>query len=122
MWGAVLVHSGYRSDEVNAAVGGAVGSQHRLGFAADFTLLDMESGGDLFQVAKWIALSIQFDQLILEFIEPDGRSGGWIHYSLIDESAEPNRSNRKEILAAKRNKFGHKYYEAISIKEIPTAE
>lgn len=68
----VIVTSGYRSTLVNAAVGGAPGSQHRLGEAADFTV----SGASNIEVCRFIAETLPFDQLIYEFGE-----SGWIHCS-----------------------------------------
>lgn len=64
------ITSGYRSEAVNAAVGGAAGSQHRYGLAADFVAPEF---GDPYAVAKAIAASgIRFRQVILEF-------GRWVH-------------------------------------------
>ena len=80
----INVSSGYRSPQVNAAVGGARNSQHLQGLAADFTA---PSFGSPIQIARAIAASnIQFDQLIQE--------GTWVHVSF---SANPRRS----VLTAK---------------------
>ena len=59
---AVRVTSGYRSPELNRAVGGASASQHVKGEAADITIEGV-SARDLYN--KIIALGIEFDQLIL---------------------------------------------------------
>lgn len=67
---AILVHSGYRSHEVNAAVGGAPNSDHCNGYAVDFVSAGMEN----YDAALAIQSSgIRFDQLILEY--------GWVHIS-----------------------------------------
>jgi hypothetical protein len=67
----IRVTSGYRAPAVNAIVGGAPGSAHTLGWAADFN----SPFGDPFAVCQAIAgSSIVFDQLILEF-------GVWTHIS-----------------------------------------
>lgn len=65
------VHSGFRSDKVNAAVGGAKTSAHRDGDACDFVCPGF---GSTFDVAVKIRDSgLAFDQLILEY--------GWVHIS-----------------------------------------
>jgi hypothetical protein len=67
----IRVLSGYRSGEVNKAVGGASGSQHMVGQAVDFVC---PSFGSPYEVAMQIANSdIQYDQLISE--------PGWVHIS-----------------------------------------
>lgn len=77
----MAVHSGYRSQEVNDAVGGSLTSQHRYGLAVDFTC---EAFGSPFEVCKAIEASpIQFDQLIHEY-------GQWVHISFVRR--EPRRS------------------------------
>jgi len=80
----VIISSGYRAPQVNAAVGGARDSQHILGLAADFIAPFF---GTPLQVARAIVASrITFDQLIQE--------GTWVHISF---SAKPRRS----VLTAK---------------------
>jgi hypothetical protein len=75
-WGRIKVNSGYRSAEVNAAVGGSLRSQHLHGEAADIVPLD----ADIYEVFQWIRdeSGIDYGQLILE------KKGGayWIHISL----------------------------------------
>ena len=58
----VRVGSGYRSPELNRAVGGVAASQHVKGEAADIAI-DGVSARDLFN--RIVALGIEFDQLIL---------------------------------------------------------
>jgi len=66
----ILISSGYRSDAVNIAVGGAAGSQHRSGLAVDFTAPRF---GTVLQTAKAVAAcGVPFDQVIYEF-------GKWVH-------------------------------------------
>lgn len=68
----IVLSSGYRSPELNAAVGGTASSQHCQGLAADFTCAAF---GDPMDVARAIRDShIVFDQCILEF-------GRWVHLS-----------------------------------------
>lgn len=74
----ISVTSGYRSPEVNARVGGASSSQHTLGEAADIECPGV-STADL--ARKVISLRLPFDQLILEFHDPEVPTSGWVHVS-----------------------------------------
>lgn len=75
---AVIVHSGYRSPEVNAAVGGSPASQHCKGEAADFHV----EGFTVLEVAQWLQGSdVDYDQLILENFVPQQPYSGWVHCS-----------------------------------------
>lgn len=70
--------SGYRSHELNEAVGSKPTSQHVLGQAVDFEIPRFEN----IKIAHWIQQNLKFDQLILEFY--DGTpSGGWVHCSYV---------------------------------------
>ena len=85
----VIVNSGFRSKQVNDAVGSRDTSQHRLGCAADIRVPGMTPR----QVCELIIKSgIQYDQLIQEFYE-EGKPGGWVHIS-VPNTAEgrPRRS------------------------------
>lgn len=67
----ISVNSGYRSPEVNKAVGGAATSAHVLGYAVDFNCW---SCGSPLKVCRLIdASNLEFDQLIEE--------GTWVHIS-----------------------------------------
>lgn len=67
----ILVSSGYRSAQVNAAVGGVANSAHTQGWAVDFIAPDF---GDPLRICEAIAASkIEFDQVIQE--------GTWVHVS-----------------------------------------
>ena len=72
-FGPVVVTSGYRSPEVNKAIGGSATSDHCKGQAADFEVL----GKDNRELAIWIAENMQFTQLILEFYKPGVPDSGW---------------------------------------------
>lgn len=76
-FGPVVVSSGYRSPALNAAVGGSPTSQHLQGEAADIEV----PGVTNYALAKWIAESLSFDQLILEFYTPGKFASGWVHIS-----------------------------------------
>jgi hypothetical protein len=85
MWGKPIgVNSGYRSAELNRAVGGVKNSQHMRGEAADITTGTKENNRKLFDLI--VASDIPFDQLIEE---SDYR---WLHISYC------KGDNRKEVL------------------------
>lgn len=74
MWGKpIIVNSGYRCPELNAAVGGSATSQHMKGEAADITAGDPTKNKELFDMIAQSA--IPFDQLI------DEKNYRWIHVS-----------------------------------------
>ena len=86
--GVITLNSGYRSPDLNKAVGGSSKSQHCKGEAADFEMF----GVDNKELAKYIKNNLVFDQLILEFYNPDDPSSGWVHCSYSKEE------NRKQSL------------------------
>ena len=85
---AITVTSGYRSEELCEAIGSSKNSQHAKGEAADFEMF----GVDNKELAKYIKNNLVFDQLILEFYNPDDPSSGWVHCSYSKEE------NRKQSL------------------------
>jgi hypothetical protein len=76
-FGPVTVTSGYRSPEVNKAIGGSATSDHCFGFAADFEV----AGVDNKELARWAADNLKFKQLILEFYTKGVPDSGWVHVS-----------------------------------------
>jgi hypothetical protein len=89
----IIISSGYRSAELNKAIGGSLSSQHCSGEAID---IDMD-GTDITnaQIFNYIKENLNFDQMIWEFgtdTNPD-----WVHVSFAS-----NRSQRKQILVAKK--------------------
>jgi hypothetical protein len=89
----IIISSGYRSAELNKAIGGSLSSQHCSGEAID---IDMD-GTDITnaQIFNYIKDNLTFDQMIWEFgtdTNPD-----WVHVSFAS-----NRSQRKQILVAKK--------------------
>lgn len=81
----IKVTSGYRSPEVNKAVGGSKTSAHLYGYAVDF----IASGNTPYTIANVLAKGdLKFDQLIYE--------GTWVHISF-----DPKM--RREVLTAHRN-------------------
>ena len=70
----VVINSGFRSQAVNMAVGGAKNSQHTKGEAADIKCKDFPFAKKIY---AWIMDNLKFDQVILE------RKGNtvWVHVS-----------------------------------------
>jgi len=91
----ILINSGYRSREVNEAVGSRESSQHRVGCAADFRVPGMNPKEVCDAI---IASDIQFDQLIREFWD-ETRGGGWTHISVPNT---PNLTPRNQALIIDR--------------------
>lgn len=95
-FGPIKVTSGFRSVELNTAIGGSKTSQHCKGEAADFEAWAPEVSN--YEIAKWISENLEFDQLILEFPGPNPKDG-WVHASFT------RGTNRKQVLTAiKRGK------------------
>lgn len=86
-WGGpIFINSGYRSKELNEAVGGVETSQHRKGEAADCGVTDP------YALAKLVLrMKLPFDQLI---VYPD-----FLHISYKDDG-----ENRGQLLYNKRYK------------------
>lgn len=92
--GPMRINSGYRSPEVNRAVGGVTTSAHKEGLAADFVPVKVS----LHVAFDLIAASdIQYDQLI---IEPT-----WIHIGIANYGCTP----RRQKLMATRTPNGMTY-------------
>ena len=92
----IIVNSGYRSEEVNKAVGGSSTSAHLLGYAADI-IPDNGKNLEFFNFVKDYLLSnnIAFDQLINE--KPINGIPSWIHIGLRNNKGE----QRKQIFTIK---------------------
>ncbi len=89
MWGApIRVNSGFRCPQLNTAVGGAAGSQHTKGEAADITAGTTADNKKLFDMIVSAAErgEMEFDQLI------DESGYTWIHISY------RAAGNRRQIL------------------------
>ena len=63
----IIITSGFRSEELCEAIGSKKTSQHAKGQAVDFEI----AGVSNLQVAVWIEANCDFDQLILEFHNPE---------------------------------------------------
>ena len=80
-FGPIVISSGYRSPQVNVAIGGSIKSDHILGMAADIEA----PGLDNKQLALYIAKNFKYTQLILEFYTEGVPDSGWIHVSYDEE-------------------------------------
>jgi zinc D-Ala-D-Ala carboxypeptidase len=74
---SITPSSGYRSKELCNAIGSKATSQHAKGQAVDFEV----AGVSNLELAEWIRDNLEFDQLILEFHNPDDPNSGWVHCS-----------------------------------------
>lgn len=70
----VFISSGYRSEELNKAIGGSENSKHMTGLAADFECPAFGPPFEVFNELRKHRGELGYDQLILEF-PPDG----WVH-------------------------------------------
>ena len=88
----IIINSGYRSPQVNAAVGGAKGSNHLTGCAADIRVAGMEQALRYAVILLDISDESQedFDELLLER-SPKG--GYWLHFAV----RPPSQENRRKV-------------------------
>ena len=89
---SVTVNSGYRSPEINAAVGGSKTSDHCKGQAADIEIDGLPNP----ELAQWIMDNLDYTQLILEFYTQGQPNSGWVHVSY-----DPNNLKKQELTAIK---------------------
>ena len=88
----IIINSGYRSEEVNKAIGGVKGSNHLTGCAADIRVAGMEQA--LRYAVILLDISDQsredFDELLLE---RSPRGTYWLHFAV----RPPSQENRRKI-------------------------
>ena len=88
----IIINSGYRSEAVNKAVGGAKGSNHLTGCAADIRVAGMEQA--LRYAVILLDISDQsredFDELLLE---RSPRGTYWLHFAV----RPPSQENRRKV-------------------------
>lgn len=92
----IMISSGYRSKELNAAIGGSATSQHCSGEAIDIDMDGTPNGVTNRMVFDYIKDNLVFDQLIFEF--GDANNPDWVHVSY-----ESTGTQRKQILRATRS-------------------
>jgi len=96
----IRISSGYRSKELNTAIGGSLSSQHCQGEAID---IDMDGTTVTNkQIFDFVKANVNFDQMIWEFgtdANPD-----WVHVSYNSDGAQ-----RKQILKAVKAGGATKY-------------
>ena len=101
--GVTNITSGYRSPNLNAAIGGSTTSQHSNGEAADFHCPSIGNRA----LAEWIRDNLDFDQLILEF-PGENPWTGWVHCSY-----KRSGNNRKSVLTAVKQNGKTVYLQGI---------
>lgn len=84
----IRVSSGYRSPELNVAVGGSHRSQHTTGQALDLQGTNGVTNAEIFE---YIKDHLDFDQLIWEY--GDQQEPAWVHVSY------RYQNNRKQVFA-----------------------
>lgn len=89
----IHISSGYRSAELNKAVGGATTSQHSSGEAIDIDMDGSPNGVTNKMVFDYIKKYLEFDQLIWEF--GSAENPDWVHVSY-----ESTGKQRKQVLKA----------------------
>ena len=101
--GPIRISSGYRSPQLNRAIGGSAKSQHCKGQALD---RQFWKNGEMCnqEIYNWVINSgLKFDQMINEF------DFAWIHISL------KGKDNRSQILEAYKDKDGDTAYKIADI-------
>ena len=87
----IIINSGYRSDAVNKAIGGAKGSNHLTGCAVDIRVAGME------QLLRYAVILLdiadegreEFDELLME---RNAKGTYWLHFAVRPEG------NRRKIV------------------------
>lgn len=102
----LFISSGYRSEALNAAIGGANSSQHTKGEAVD---LQITKSSNICIAQVLIRAGIEFDQMIVEFGTMEKPS--WIHVSW------KKQGNRGQILRAESVK-GKTVYSTLTKEQI----
>jgi len=92
----IVISSGYRSPELNRAVGGAKESDHTFGRAADINVPNM---APRVLCRHIVGMNLPFKQLIDEF-------GEWVHVSIELSGDAP----RRQMLTARRAGNGRTVY------------
>tara|TARA_R100000781_G_C3984419_1_gene94698 strand:+ start:26 stop:523 length:498 start_codon:yes stop_codon:yes gene_type:complete len=106
--GPLRVTSGYRSESLNAAIGGSNKSQHTKCEAVDLQFVKRGSMDNMRIFNAIINRALEFDQIILEFggatAEKDSNNPDWIHLSW------KVTGNRRQILVAYKDENNRTKY------------
>lgn len=88
----IHINSGFRCKKLNESTpGSAKNSSHTYGRAADIEIYGISN----LELAKYIDNNFQiFDELILEYYDPDELNSGWIHISF-------NLNNNRRLVLRK---------------------
>jgi len=98
-FGRVKVTSGYRSPELCVAIGSLINSQHAKAEAVDFECIGVDNA----EVADWVHVNLETDQLILEYYTPGEPNSGWIHASFVEFN--PRRQYMRAYREDKKTKY-----------------
>ena len=98
----IHISSGYRSKELNTAIGGSLTSQHCKGQAIDIDMDGSSNGVTNKMVFDFIKANLNFDQMIWEF--GNSNNPDWVHVSY-----ESTGKQRKQILKATKVGGSTKY-------------
>ena len=99
--GPIRISSGYRSPQLNRAIGGSAKSQHCKGEALDLQFWEKGKMNNKV-IYDWVLESgVEFDQMINEF------DYSWIHISL------KSKENRSQVLEAYKNEKGKTAYKLV---------
>mgnify|MGYP003151136108 FL=1 len=96
-----VISSGYRSPELSQKIGSSSRSQHCRGQAADIEIPGVSNK----ELADYIFESLSFDQVILEFHNPEELNSGWVHVSYVN-----HENNRHSYLLAEKDENGKVRY------------
>ena len=99
--GPIRINSGYRSEDLNKAIGGSGISQHCKGQAADLNIMIKGKSNNKLIFDAVLEMNLDFDQMINEF------DYSWIHISYNKDN------NRKQLLEAYKNENGKTKYKLI---------
>jgi len=90
----VLISSGFRSRELNLAIGGSVDSQHMTGEAADIICPGYGTAFELAKLVKANIINLRVDQLIYEY-------KAWVHVSF-------TKNPRHQVFTITKRSDGYK--------------
>jgi zinc D-Ala-D-Ala carboxypeptidase len=103
----------FRNDELNKAVGGAVGSQHAVGQAVDIKGNSINiKNSDIFM---FVANNLDYDQMIWE--KGDINNSAWVHVSFVGDGS---RKNRKKLTTFNNGVYKHAFSlnEFLDLKKV----